>query len=208
MNKRIIRDEFELITKYMNSKEIISLQPNTTSLHPTALLWVQNTNPVNPLCITKFQIDKKKNLTMLNEYKCKSGLNNYKKYLYIPPIGLDSSDLLNIYSIESIDSLFEMISQKLQEFKYPTINRIINCWIRVNFDTLKNYNNYLEKICLKILEFNSKEQFINNESKIKKEVKDFIDYWINKHTIDEFNLNLIEDLRLYLLKKINYVTNF
>ena len=208
MNKRIIRDEFIQSKFNLNSKEISSIEPKNSSLHPTALLWVQNTNPINPICITKFQMDNKKNLTILNEYKCKSGLNNYKKFLYIPPIGLDSNDLLNIYSINSIDYLYEWISENLQTFKYPTINRIINCWIRVNFDTLKNYNNYLEKICLKLLEFNSKKTFQDNEAKIKKEVKDFIDYWINKHSLDEFNLELIEDLKDYLLKKINYITIF
>ncbi len=207
MNRRIIKDENEKFIEYknsMNSKDITELAPKTSALHPTALLWVQTINTTNPLCITKFQMDNKKNLTILNEYKCKSNLNNYKKNLYIPPIGLESSDLLNIYSIDSIDSLYEWISDNLQKSKYITVNRIINCWIRVNFDTLKNYNNYLEKICLKILEFNSKEQFKDNEIKIRKEVKDFVDYWINKHSASEFNLELIEDLRHYLAKNKLY----
>ena len=206
MNKRIIKDEFEQnnYQHNFNSKDIVELKPKTNILHPTALLWVQNINPTNPLCITKFQMDNKKNLTILNEYKCKSNLNNYKKNLYIPPIGLNSNDLLNIYSIESIDSLYEWISDNLQIAKYITVNRILNCWIRVNFDTLKNYNNYLEKICSKILEFNSKDKFKDNEDKIRKEIKNFIDYWINKHSVNEFNLELIEDLRYYLVKNKSY----
>lgn len=206
MNKRIIKDEFEQnnYQPNFNSKDIVELEPKTSVLHPTALLWVQNVNTTNPLCITKFQMDNKKNLTILNEYKCKNNLNNYKKNLYIPPIGLNSNDLLTIYSIESIDSLYEWISDNLQKTKYTTVNRILNCWIRVNFDTLKNYNNYLEKICSKILEFSSKDKFKDNEDKIRKEVKDFIDYWINKHSANEFNFNLIEDLRYYLVKNKLY----
>ena len=82
-----------------------------------------------------------------------------------------------------------------------TINRVINCWIRVNFETLKNYNNYLEKINWKIIEFNYHSYIEANESNIKKEIKSFIDYWINKHSLDEFNLNLLKDLIQYLYKK-------
>ncbi len=150
-------------------------------------------------------MDSKKNLNILNEYKCKTNTNTYKKNLYIPPIGLDSNDLLNIYSVDSIDSLNQWVTENLSQMNYLTINRVLNSWIRVNFDTLKNYNNYLEKIYIKIIEFNFKNdnQFHNLEKNINKEIKDFIDYWINKHSADEFNLNLLEELKYYLKKKFN-----
>ncbi len=204
MNKRIIRDEPIKNTEFKN-KEIIEIAPNNQLFHPTASLWIKNVNPTNPICLTKFQMDSKKNLNILNEYKCKTNPNTYKKNLYIPPIGLDSNDLLNIYSVDSIDSLNQWVTENLSQMNYLTINRVLNSWIRVNFDTLKNYNNYLEKIYIRIIEFNFRndKQFHELEKNVNKEIKDFIDYWINKHSADEFNLNLLEELKHYLKKKFN-----
>lgn len=196
MNKRIIKDEIN----YYKSKEIITLQPNSRIYHPINLELIKNTDSINPICLTKFQMDKNNNLNILNKYKCINKTNNYKKNLYVPVIGLGSSDLLNIYSINSIDSLDEFITNNLNILPHKTIERILNCWIRVNYDILKNYNNYLEKFCWHFVEFNYKIN-IKNESIIKKEIKNFIDYWINKHSLDEFNLNLINDIIDYLKKK-------
>jgi hypothetical protein len=144
-------------------------------------------------------MDKNNNLNIISTYKCKNNVNNYKKNLYIPVIGLESIDLLNMYSIQSIDSLHDFIEENLQKINYYTLNRIINSWIRVNFETLQNYNNYLEKILFKLIEFDKKYTY--NETNIKKEIKSFIDYWINKHSVDEFYLNLLKDLVQYLYKK-------
>jgi hypothetical protein len=143
-------------------------------------------------------MDKNNNLNILSMYKCKSNENSYKKNLYIPVIGFESIDLLNMYSIQSIDSLYNFIDENLQKINFITTNRIINSWIRVNYETLQNYNNYLEKIFSKLI-FNEYTDI--NESNIKKEIKSFIDYWINKHSVNEFNLNLFKDLIQYLYKK-------
>jgi hypothetical protein len=198
MNKRIIKDEIN----YFKSKEIATIAPKTIAYHPINLEIIKNIDPINPICLTKFQIEKhSNNINVLNTYKCKNNMNDYKKNLYIPVIGLESRDLLIIYSIDSIDSLYEWINENLDKLYLKTINRIINCWIRVNFETLKNYNNYLEKICWKIIENKFEEATDNYETNIKKEIKDFIDYWINKHSLDEFNFELIKELIQYLNKK-------
>jgi len=195
MNKRIIRDEIE----YFKSKEIYNLPPNSKIMHPLNVTPIINSDPINPLCLTKFQMDKNNNLNILSTYKCKNNLNSYKKNLYIPVIGLESIDLLNMYSVQSIDSLNNFIEEN-KEINIITKNRIINSWIRVNFETLKNYNNYIEKIFLKLFE-NNIAFTDTNETSIKKEIKYFIDYWITKHSVDEFNLNLFSDLLKYLDKK-------
>ena len=194
MNKRIIRDDNE----YFKSKEISNLLPKSAGIHPLNLKMFHNTDPINPLCLTKFQMDKNNNLNILSMYKCKSNVNSYKKNLYIPIIGFESIDLLNMYSIQSIDSLYNFIDENLQKINFITTNRIINSWIRVNYETLQNYNNYLEKIFSKLI-FNEYTDI--NESNIKKEIQSLIDYWINKHSVNEFNLNLFKDLIQYLYKK-------
>jgi len=196
MNKRIIKDEIE----YFKSKEIYNLPPSTKMFHPLNLSLIYNPDTTNPLCLTKFQMDKNNNLNILSKYKCNNNVNSYKKNLYIPVIGLESIDLLNMYSIQSIDSLNIFIEENNDKINFITMNRIINSWIRVNFETLKNYNSYLEKIFFKLFE-NDKAFNDTNETSIKKEIKYFIDYWITKHSVDEFNFNLFDDLIKYLYKK-------
>ena len=125
--------------------------------------------------------------------------------MYLPPIGFSSSDILQIYNIESIDSLDKWIQENIENKNYITINRVLNCWIKNNFDTLKNYNNFLEKIYNKLLYqyfLKSKTQKIN-ETETNKEIKNFIDYWINKYNGSEFNLDLLEELLNYYKKKYN-----
>ena len=202
MNKRIIKNEnFNFTSK---NNEISQVPINSQVLHPISTVWVQNKS-TNPFCLTKFNLDNKNNLNILNEYKCKTNVDNYKKNMYLPPIGFSSSDILQIYNIESIDSLDKWIQENIENKNYITINRVLNCWIKNNFDTLKNYNNFLEKIYNKLLYqyfLKSKTQKIN-ETETNKEIKNFIDYWINKYNGSEFNLDLLEELLNYYKKKYN-----
>jgi hypothetical protein len=182
--------------------EIAQLEPGSQSLHPVSSIWVNNTL-TNPLCLTKFNMDKKNKLNIVNEYKCVSNVNNYKKYLYVPPIGFSSSDILNIYSINSIDELDKWFNDSISEKNIATINRILNAWIKVNFSILKSHNNFLEKIYIKIInEFFNYSYFKKiNELDFNKEIKNYIDYWTNKHNENEFDLNLLDDLKNHLKKK-------
>jgi hypothetical protein len=195
MNTRTIKNNNENI-------EISQLEPGSQSLHPISSIWVNNTL-TNPLCLTKFNIDKKNKLNIVNEYKCVSNANNYKKYLYVPPIGFSSSDILNIYSISSIDELNKWFNDSISEKNIATINRILNAWIKVNFSILKSHNNFLEKIYIKMInEFFNYSYFKKvNELDFNKEIKNYIDYWTNKHDNNEFNLNLLDDLKNHLKKK-------
>ena len=195
MNTRTIKNNNENI-------EISQLEPGSQTLHPISSIWVNNTL-TNPLCLTKFNIDKKNKLNIVNEYKCVSNVNNYKKYLYVPPIGFSSSDILNIYSISSIDELNKWFNDNISEKNIATINRILNAWIKVNFSILKSHNNFLEKIYIKMInEFFNYSYFKKvNEPDFNKEIKNYIDYWTNKHDNNEFNLNLLDDLKNHLKKK-------
>ena len=83
--------------------------------------------------------------------------------MYIPPIGITAQDILNIYKINSID---DIIALKIQTNNVH-FNRILNCWIRVNFDTLQIYNKMLEKKYLPnplechlgLIKFNDENEF-------------------------------------------------
>jgi hypothetical protein len=177
MNKRIIKNDFNNPTPNQNYR-------------------ITNPNPVpNPLCLSKYYLDKNK----ITSYNINCQPDN-KKYIYTPPIGILSEDLLKIYQIESIDSLNDWIDDNIGS-NILTINRIINAWIKVNYNTLKHNNNVLETIYIKLF-----HKYIlvtdTNIINIQKETKDYIDYWINKHNKNEFDLNLFDDYKKYIIKKL------
>lgn len=201
--KRIIKDEFQEY-KIFNSKnmEISQLANNTQQIHPITLNWIDNSKSVNPLCILKPSFDKK-GVQLFNNYKCTNQNNKYNNYLYTPPIGITSENLLNIYDVISIENLQSFIDDNITTINVLTLNRIVNSWIRVNFDTIKTYNNFLEKIYKKMLEqyysFSNFEE-LNKKINLDKEIKDFIDYWFTKNNNIGFRFNLLIELQNYLEK--------
>jgi len=209
-NKRIIKNELE--KDLFKSKEINNVTPNTQTLHPISSQWINTNNLVNPICLTKFQILNNET-KIFNTYKCKNETTNYKSFLFVPPIGLTSNDIIKIYDLESIDLLYSWINKHLSiesslepnPINYITIVRVINCWIRVNFETLKNYNNFLVKIVNKLFKFYFGDTF--NIPEIDKEIRYYIDYWINKKSSTEFKFDLIEDFFNYIIKKFKLKSN-
>ena len=186
MNKRIIKNE-----NIKNFKNVLNPEP----------LQLNKTN--NPVCLTKFNYDNNK-LNNNNNYKCNIESNdNYKKNLYIPPLGISTADILKIYNINSIDSLNDWITDNFETFNLFTLNRVINCWIRNNLDVLKISNNALESIYSKLIQKQFSTSYLEKleQNNINKEIKDFIDYWIEKNNNIDFHFNLFEDLCNYIVKK-------
>jgi len=190
--KRFIKDE-----SYKGSDEIVNIQPNSRVMEP---LFSKLTNfTPNQTCLKKLDLDNNKNLTNYNNYKCISNVNDYKKYLYIPPIGISSNSLLKIYDIDSIDDITILYEQYIDStINYITFNRVLNCWIKNNIDLLKN-NNFLEKIYYKLLStfLNSK---IISKINLEKEIKEFINSWISTKKPEKFYCDLLEDM-------INFFSN-
>ena len=193
MKKRIIKND-----------DIINLKPNSQILHPLSTAWIDN-NTQNTMCLTKFKITDNKNISTYKNYKCINNLDNYNKYMYVPPVGISSQDIIKIYEIENQDSLYTWIIKKIkndQKPNYFTINRVLNAWIKNNLDTLKSYNNILEKIYLELLLIYLDNDIINKindndsyESKnINKDIKNYIDYWFDKKNPDEFDFDLLNDM--------------
>lgn len=198
-NTRIIKNENSIIFTAIN-KEIGNLLPNTKVIHPLTLNVIKSGN--NQECITKFDLQQKNPL--IKPYKCQNKENNFNKYLYIPPVGFTSSDILAIYNIESIESLYSWIDENIESLYYLTINRVLNCWIKINFETLQNYNNFLEKIYNKlIIKLLDNKILKKLEDNLQKETKNFIDYWMKKMTLETINMkfDLLSDYIDYLNKK-------
>jgi hypothetical protein len=196
-NKRILKNEIIQRTSF-SGNEVTNVEPNNQLLHPISTQWIDTKNLVNPICLTKFQILNKET-SILNNYSCKQPVNNYKSFLLLPPIGLSSDDVLRIYDVDSIDKLYGWLSENIEHINYLTIVRIVNCWIKVNYDTLKNYNNFLVKIINKLFRFNFGDELVIEQ--IDKEIRDYIQYWMNKNNGSEFKLSLIDDFMNYMIKK-------
>lgn len=202
--KRIIKNEYQVLNKF-NSKnmEITEVPPNSQIIHPITLSWIDNTKFSVPICVTKPSFDKE-GVSLYKEYKCTNQTKTkYNNYLYLPPIGITAENLINIYNVETIDKLYQFINNNIDKLNPFTLNRIVNSWIRNNFETIKTYNNFLEKIYKKFLEkFYSKEKYLELTKKINldKEIKDFIDYWFSKNNTLSFKIDLLFDLENYLEK--------
>ena len=189
--KRYIKNES------FTNQEIASI-PNNTHIFDPIFLKLSNKKP-NPMCLTKLGLDKNNNLQYYNNYKCSSNVNDYKKYLYVPPIGLYAADLLKIYNIHTVDDMTSKFEEMIESGEnYYTINRILNSWIRGNFDFLKG-NNFLEKIYYKLLSIYLDTKIIKKIN-LEKEISDFIKKWFSKKTFTDFDFNLLNDMMNYLNK--------
>ena len=178
-------------------QEIATIPSNTNILDP---IFLRTSNKKdNPICLTKLGLDKNNNLQFYNNYKCSSNVNDYKKYLYIPPIGLSSAELLKIYNIHTVDDITTTFDEMLESGEnYHTINRILNCWIKNNFDFLKG-NNFLDKIYNKLLSIYLDSKIIKKIN-LEKEINSYIKTWLSKKTSNDFDFDLLNDMMNHLNK--------
>lgn len=154
-------------------------------------------------------------------------LVNQKKvelpYLYKKPNIVSCKDVLELYNIDSIDSLIEYIKDTIKnnsiiyydsinmiryssqpdnedEIPFDTLTKVFSSWIYENFNILKNHNMILIEPCYKLLSLTLADNFMNEES-LKKNIKDYIKYWFEEKNIDDFNFDLINDMNCYFNKK-------
>jgi hypothetical protein len=191
--KRFIKEE-----SYKGSDEIVTIPTNTRIMEPL-FLKITNNMP-NQTCLKKLDLNNNKNLTYYNNYKCVSNVYDYKKYLYIPPIGISSSSLLKIYDIDSIDDLNVLYDQYSDgTINYITFNRVINCWIKNNIDFLKN-NIFLEKIYYKLLSTFLAQKIISKIN-LEKEIKEYFTKLLVTKSYSMFEFDLLNDMINFLSKK-------
>jgi hypothetical protein len=196
MNKRIIKKESSINS--FTGNEIVNVPSNSMLLHPLTSTMTRN-DGTNPMCLTKFNLQNNK-LKITNKYKCENNNDKYKQYLYIPPISIQSKDIITMYDIDTIDSLRIYVKENIESGNIFTIRRIINSWIKNNIEILKNYNDILEKILGYLVNryYNNKNFLENNNISIK----NFVDYWIDKNSNLPFNFDIIDDFNNYIEKKL------
>lgn len=206
MNKRFLKKEIGTIssnklTNRLNTNEIGTVPAKTSISHPITLDWIDNKTD-NPICLTKYNFH---NNNITYKYNCKTTEDNINDFMYTPPIGISTSELLSIYNIKTIDNLKTLIDNNIED-NITKLNRILNAWIRVNYETLRSYNDFLEKVYLKLLLKLFKDNINNfdpNKLKLDKEVKEYIDYWIANNNPNQFKLNLLNDIKNNIERKYN-----
>jgi hypothetical protein len=185
--------------KTYKSKDISTLKNGLYRLHPITTNLIDAREFKNPICLTKMHISNNK-LNTYSNYIC-NGENKYKENITLPPIYLDSDDLLQIYDINDIDSLNLWIETNIDSYNITTINRVLNCWIEKNIDIIKIYNNFIYKIYINIV-----NKYINSNIQKKidvdTEIKNYIKYWIEKYDKSNKN-NLFNDIIKYINLKFD-----
>jgi len=183
-------NNYRIIKSNINNNDIYNVDKNINKIiHPITLEVISTNN--KPLCLTKFNYINNK-IESYNYYKCSSNINNYNNNLFMPYISISYTDLLKMYDIDNIESLYNWININMNK-NYDTILRIINSWILINKDNLKLYINYLSKIIY--LSYYIK--YISNIDDIKYKNKLF-------EILDNINISNILNTYLNNNNNINY----
>jgi hypothetical protein len=122
--------------------------------------------------------------------------NDIQKFMALPYLNLSYSEMLAIYSINTVDDLINWLENKIKEdvpFQY--INRIINIWIKYNYNDLINNSNILVKIY----------NILNNKywSLDLPKLDKFILNWFKNKDYEDFSFNLGNDIFIKYKKKQN-----
>jgi hypothetical protein len=155
-------------------------------LHPITLQTIVNETDYTK-CPSELYFDKNE----LLPYKAytstdKLSTKEIQTFMALPYLNLDMNYILSNYKIETIDSLLNWVDSVIDKpFNY--VNRIINIWIKINFDSLKENNKILVGLYEKLNKVYWNKN-INIEEKIKK--------WFKTKNVDDFSFNLGNDLFL------------
>ena len=186
------------------------IKSNQVVLHPISASIKTNISDEEFVC-TKYYIsrisntmcDMQKNRFKRSNDELSKYIDDYKQYLYTPPLGLSNSILLNIYKISSINDINNLINNNTNLFK---INRLLNCWLASNNEIIPIHKDIIIDIYIKLIQLlSSIDENIKNILNIKSfNIKNIITGYVNK-SIDK--KNYIDLLNLYKKKLYkNYIT--
>jgi hypothetical protein len=180
-----------------NNKNIYKIKSKNNITHPLTLSTIIN-NTNKPKYIVPFNIDNNNNILLTSDVQTNLTLNNNN--MLIPSTILDTNVLLKINNINTINDIIDYVNNNINTNQYDSINRVLNCWIRQNFDQLKKNNNILSDIYFKIFSIFFPEN-IPNETIFVKKSQSFFKIWFQKKKYNSFNINLGNDLKKFLSNK-------
>lgn len=167
-------------------------------LHPLTLRIVTNTqqDKITPSEYYYDNITKKIESTKLNIENLDYSQYEIQKYMSLPYLNLNYDTIVHFfYEIGDIDKLNSIVNLKINNNNPPkNIIRIINSWIKFNYNDLKKYNNFIYSLFKKINDKYYKLEY-NKDDVIK-----FIDNWINKKSLEDFEFDIFSDLIKFINK--------
>jgi hypothetical protein len=167
------------------------------------------------------------NKNVFNKTMFNNVLNNQIKnnilHLYKNPCIISANDILKLYNIDSSESLIDYIKDTIKdnaiiyydsfknikynsnsdnenEVPFGTLNKVFNSWIYENFTILQTHNGILNDLSYILLKLTIPHNFMSDEL-LKKNIKDYIEYWFAEKNINNFNFDLINDMNNYFNKK-------
>ena len=157
-----------------------SIGQNEFYLHPITLELVRNNMP-KKICPTElyYKNGKIEKSALADDIKLED--RDIQNFMALPYLSMSTDQILNMYKIDSIDSLIDWIDYTKD---FNTINRILNVWIRKNFDDLKENNKILLNVYKLLAKKYKKDTKNLNEENIK--------YWFKNNKSDQFILDLAE----------------
>ncbi len=157
-----------------------SIEQNEFYLHPITLELVRNNMP-KKICPTELYYKNGKIEKSALAESIKLEDRDIQNFMALPYLSMNTDQILNMYKIDTVDSLINWIDYSKD---FDTINRILNVWIRKNYNELKENNKILINI------------YKNLAKKYKKNVinitEENINNWFKNNNPDKFNLNLAE----------------
>ena len=158
-------------------------------LHPITLKLTQNTSYKK--CPSELHY-----INGETHYTVPCNTNNIshdiQKFMALPYLNLNLEQMLNIYKINTIDSLLKWTDNMIQDKRpFQYVNRIINIWIKFNYNDLIKNNKILVRLYDKIGSHYWKDvKIINLEQFIKK--------WFKTKNYEDFVFDMGTDLYNYL----------
>jgi hypothetical protein len=168
---------------------------NEWSLHPVSLYLTKN---VGKTCPTEAY---DKNNIVKHDKICskkdKISVEQMKSFMALPYINLSINEIIKIYNVESIDDLINWFESNIDKnISFSFINRILNIWIKINYQVVKDFNNIFDDFYFKIL-----KKFFPKINVTKNQIGSFIKDWLKKKNIDDFIFDLGNEIKDYFQKK-------
>ena len=151
-------------------------------LHPITLAMIHNDSKDKKYCASEFHYNNNKpRYGTICDDKTKIDI---RKFMALPYVNLNIDQMLKIFKINDIDSLLSWVDIQIEnELPFQYINRIINIWIRQNYDLLKKNNDILVSLYLRQF-----SELSDNE------IKTFLKKWFKTKKQDDFTFNLGLDM--------------
>lgn len=189
MNKNVIKGSRKI--KFVDK----TYKKGDLYLHPLTLVVKKVEKDKITPTETYFDPIKKQYRTVIEKDNLNFSDYEIQKYMSLPYLNLNYEIILDYYDIGNIDKFNNIVNLKINNNNPPkNIIRIINMWIKSNFNDLKKYNDYIYSLFKKI---NDKYYKLEHSSD---NVKKYIDKWLNSKDVNEFEFNLFDDIFNFIKK--------